>query len=105
MPQEKRKRRRWFTDTGGFLHHIPTSLPCQAQIKIIHPLSDFIAFEMRANKRDLRESRACLIKLWKTGKGVVEQNKAAWSGDIINRRPTNVATVLSVWLIRSLGFY
>ena len=53
----------------------------------------------------MRESRACLIKLWKTGKGVVEQNKAAWSGDIINRRPTNVATVLSVWLIRSLGFY
>ena len=65
----------------------------------------FIAFEMRENKRVLRESRACLIKLWKTGKEVVEQNKAAWSGDIINRRPTNVATVLSVWLIRSLGFY
>ena len=44
---------------------------------------------MRANKRVLRESRACLIKLWKTGKEVAEQNKAAWSGDIINRTFSN----------------
>lgn len=38
-------------------------------------------------------------------KGSCRANKAAWSGDIINRRPTKVAAVLSVWLIRSLGFY
>ena len=60
---------------------------------------------MRANKRVLRKSRGCLIKLRKTGKEVAEKNKAEWSGDIITRRPTNAATVLLVWLIRSLGFY
>lgn len=65
----------------------------------------FIALDTRANKRVLRKSRACLIKLWKTGKEVAEKNKAVWSGDIITRRPTNVAAVLLVCLIRSLGFY